>query len=218
MLKYTIQHWCSFAGGQRSQTLDKRINDRKHLFPSNLKFCRQRKSAFRFFWWTRYREGLVERTRPSIVWISSSPGAYEDAWLRGWNTIGLYVVLSWHRPKLFLILAKTWSPGTGLTRLDRSSASRRLATSIHSVSMFGFGMLKVRRSESITTIRSSTGSAAASWMMSFVPIHTLRTIQGLGCHHRGQYQQIRDDKKSCWHWIIYSTQSKGLFISVSFLK
>lgn len=66
------------------------------------------------------------------------------------------------------LLAKTSSPGTGFTLPERSSSSRRLATAFHLRSISGSGGFRDRSSESTTTVRSSTGSDRASFMISAV--------------------------------------------------
>ena len=67
-----------------------------------------------------------------------------------------------HRAKRCLTLAKSWSPGTDLTRPERKSASLRRAILAHAPSISASGGLRVRSRESTTIARSSTGKVAAS--------------------------------------------------------
>jgi hypothetical protein len=68
----------------------------------------------------------------------------------------------------FRILAKTCSPGIGSTLPERSSARRRWAAWAHLRSILASGALRLRRIESATMARSSTGREATSSMISFI--------------------------------------------------
>ena len=106
------------------------------------------------------RSRMPQRVARANFCLSSSPDAGEDASRR--------VRRPGHRPERSLIRARTSSPGTALTRPERSSASRASATSAQALSISGSGTFRVRRRESTTATRSSTGSCfASSWMMSF---------------------------------------------------
>ena len=65
-------------------------------------------------------------------------------------------------------LSNTSSPGIGFTFPERSSWSRLFATSAHFSSIPLFGLLRLRRSESAISARSSTGRERTSSMIFLV--------------------------------------------------